>query len=383
MSTIIVLGAGMVGSAMAIDLSHRHCVTLADLHAAPLEAAHQRCPALTTLTLDVTQKAALIEALAPFEVVVCAVPGFLGFETLRTIIEAEKNVVDISFFAENALELDELARTKGVTAIVDCGVAPGMPNILLGYHDKQCTVTDFEYVVGGLPLQRNFPFEYKAPFSPIDVLEEYTRPARFKQGGQLVTRPALSDCEYRTYDSVGTLEAFNSDGLRSLLYTMPHIPNMREKTLRYPRHVEYIKVLQASGFFGTHPISINGQMIRPIDFTAKILFEDWKLQPEEKEFTLMQIDITGTRKDGQCERISYYLLDRYHSDTQTSSMARTTGYTACAAVEAYLAHLIPDQGILPPELIGRRADCYTFILDYLAARGIVYHKTTTILSTDT
>lgn len=374
MASILVLGAGMVGSAMAIDLSHRHTITLADLDPAALTHTQQRAPSIQTLRLDVTQRQQLAALLAPFDLVVCAVPGFLGFETLRTIIEASKPVVDISFFAENALELDALARSKGVTAVVDCGVAPGMPNIVLGYHDQHMTVTDFEYVVGGLPVQRQFPFEYKAPFSPIDVLEEYTRPARFKQGGQLITKPALSDCEYRTYAEVGTLEAFNSDGLRSLLYTLPHIPNMREKTLRYPRHVEYIKVLQASGFFDEQPITIHGTSIRPIDFTAKILFEDWKLQAEEEEFTLMQIDIEGKNADGQRQRITYEVLDRYDAATQTSSMARTTGYTACAAVEAYFRGLIPDIGVLPPERIGRHADCYRFVLNYLAERGIAYRQ---------
>lgn len=364
----------MVGSAIAIDLSHHHTITLADHSSEALARAQQRAATLHPLLLDVTGD--LETVLAPFDLVVCAVPGFLGFATLRKIIEVKKTVVDISFFAENALELDALAKANGVTAVVDCGVAPGMPNIVLGYHDQQLTVTDFEYVVGGLPVQRQFPFEYKAPFSPIDVLEEYTRPARFKQNGQLVTRSALSDCEYRTYPEVGTLEAFNSDGLRSLLYTLPHIPNMREKTLRYPRHVEYIKVLQASGFFNTETIDVNGTSIRPIDFTAKILFEDWKLQPEEEEFTLMQINITGTTPEGTQQRITYDVLDRYDTLTQTSSMARTTGYTACAAVEACLAGLIPDQGILPPEYIGRYEACYHSILTYLKARGIDYRQTT-------
>ena len=207
------------------------------------------------------------------------------------------------------------------------------------------------------------------------MLEEYTRPARFKQGGQLITRPALSDTEYRTYPEIGTLEAFNSDGLRSLLYTLPHIPNMREKTLRYPKHVEYIKVLKASGFFDAQPIVVDGQAIRPIDFTAKILFEDWKLQAEEAEFTLMEIDIKGHLNNGQRQHIRYMVLDRYDVATQTSSMARTTGYTACAAVEAYFEGLVPEVGILPPEYLGRHEACCQFVLSYLAERGIHYEKT--------
>lgn len=374
MAKILVLGAGMVGSAMAIDLAQQHQVTLADLKSSILTAVQKKCSALSLTTLDVTNKRDLAAAVEGFDLVVCAVPGFLGFETLRQLILNKKNVVDISFFAENALELDELAKEQGVTAVVDCGVAPGMGNILLGHHNESMAIHTFECFVGGLPLVKQWPFQYKAPFSPIDVIEEYTRPARYVEQGNILTRPALSDCEYLDFEGVGTLEAFNTDGLRSLLYTMSHIPNLKEKTLRYPNHVEYIKVLKASGFFGEEAITVKGQSIRPIDFTAGILFDNWKLYPEEEELTVMRVQIKGKNAQGEQEEITYNLLDYYSKPTQTSSMARTTGYTATAAVNAFLEGLIPDQGVLPPELIGRHQACFDFILNYLEARDIYYKK---------
>lgn len=374
MAKILVLGAGMVGSAMAIDLAQQHQVTLADLNSSILTAVQKKCSALRLTTLDVTNQRDLAVAVEGFDLVVCAVPGFLGFETLRQLILNKKNVVDISFFAENALELDELAKEQGVTAVVDCGVAPGMGNILLGHHNEWMTIESFECFVGGLPLVKQWPFQYKAPFSPIDVIEEYTRPARYVEHGHIITRPALSDCEYLDFEGVGTLEAFNTDGLRSLLYTMSHIPNLKEKTLRYPNHVEYIKVLKASGFFGEEAITVKGQSIRPIDFTAGILFDNWKLYPEEEELTVMRVQIKGKNAQGEPEEITYNLLDYYSKTTQTSSMARTTGYTATAAVNAFLEGLIPDQGVLPPELIGRHQACFDFILNYLEARNIYYKK---------
>jgi saccharopine dehydrogenase-like NADP-dependent oxidoreductase len=374
MAKLLVLGAGMVGSAMAIDLAQQHQVTLADMNPDVLATVQEKCPTLTTLMLDVTNHEDLAKAVIMPDLVICAVPGFLGFETLRQLILNKKNVVDISFFEQNALELDALAKQHGVTAIVDCGVAPGMGNILLGYYNEQLKIKSFECFVGGLPLVKQWPFQYKAPFSPIDVIEEYTRPARYVEHGNIITRPALSDCEYMDFDGVGTLEAFNTDGLRSLLFTMAHIPNMKEKTLRYPNHVEYIKVLKASGFFNQEPLSIQGQLVKPIDFTARILFDNWKLYPDEEELTVMRVTIKGENEAGVDEEITYNLLDYYSKSTQTSSMARTTGYTATAAVNAFLQGLIPDKGILPPELIGRHSACFDFIVNYLAERNIFYQK---------
>jgi lysine 6-dehydrogenase len=249
MTNIIVLGAGMVGSAMAGDLSNKHCVTIADLSIDRLNHIKEKYSNINILQIDVCDKTNLLDTLTNFDFVVCAVPGFLGFQTIKTVIEAGKNVVDISFFPENALELDTLAKAKGVTAIVDCGVAPGLHNIILGHYNEILKLTDFETLVGGLPKVKKWPFNYKAPFSPIDVIEEYTRPARYVENGNIIIREALTDCEFVNFDKVGTLESFNSDGLRSILFTMPHIKNMKEKTLRYPGHVEYVRVLKDSGFF--------------------------------------------------------------------------------------------------------------------------------------
>ena len=195
MNKIIVLGSGMVGSAMAIDLAKNHKVTSADLSLNSLEKIKVKQPNITTIQIDVTQKEELIQVIQSFDLVICAVPGFLGYQTLQTIIEAKKDVVDISFFPENALELNELAKQNKVTVIVDCGVAPGMGNILSGYHNEHMKITDFECLVGGLPKTKKWPFNYKAPFSPIDVIEEYTRPARYIENSKLIIREALSDVE--------------------------------------------------------------------------------------------------------------------------------------------------------------------------------------------
>ncbi len=374
MYKIIVLGAGMVGSAMAIDLAKNHQVTSADLNLRSLEKIKTKQPNISALQIDVTQTDKLHEIIQPFDLVICAVPGFLGYQTLKTIIEAKKDVVDISFFPENALDLNELAKQNNVTAIVDCGVAPGMGNILLGYHNEQLKITNFECLVGGLPKSKKWPFNYKAPFSPIDVIEEYTRPARYIENSKLVTREALSDVELVDFETIGTLESFNSDGLRSLIHTMPHIPNMKEKTLRYPGHIEYIQVLKKSGFFDTNKIEVHGTKISPLDFTNKILFKEWFLEDNEEEVTVMKITMKGINENGESERVIYNLHDEFCQKTQTSSMARTTGYTATAAAHLILKNLFNEKGVFPPELVGKHKVCFDFVLEYLKDRNVNYVK---------
>lgn len=380
MSKIIVLGAGMVGSAMAIDLTNLHQVTVTDLSRDVLEKAKAKCSDLNILQLDATDKQKLQSTIKQHDLVINAVPGFMGFETLRSIIEAGMNVIDIAFFPENSLELDALAKKHNVTAIVDCGVAPGMDNVILGRYNEIMKLTDFECLVGGLPLTKKWPFCYKAPFSPIDVIEEYTRPARYVEHGEMVVREALTDCEYVEFDKVGTLESFNSDGLRSIIYTMPHIPNMKEKTLRYPGHVEYVRVLKESGFFDMEKIEINGSLVSPLDFTSKLLFNEWKLGDTEEELTVLRVTLKGENSEGQKEEVVYSMHDEYNKDTETSSMARTTGYTATAAANLFLDGLFSEKGVFPPELLGKHKACFDYFLSYLEERDIHYVKSSRLIN---
>lgn len=375
MSNIIVLGAGMVGSAMAIDLAKNHKVTLTDLSKSTLEKIKNKFPQIETQVIDVTQAELLKKTIQPFDLIICAVPGFLGFNTLKNIIEAKKNVIDISFFPENALDLHDLAKQHNVTAIVDCGVAPGMDNLILGYYNEKLQLTDFECLVGGLPKVKKWPFCYKAPFSPIDVIEEYTRPARYVENGKTITKEALTDCEFIEFEDVGTLESFNSDGLRSIIYTMPHIPNMKEKTLRYPGHVEYIKVLKSSGFFNSDKIKVNDKEINPLEVTCAILFNEWKLGETEEELTVMRVTVKGKDENSKEKTVVYHLHDEYCPGTKTSSMARTTGYTATAAANMFLEGLFTEKGVFPPELVGKHEACFNYIVNYLKERNVNYTKT--------
>jgi lysine 6-dehydrogenase len=373
MKKIIILGAGMVGKAMAIDLSKKYKVKSVDIDNDALKFLSSNY-SIETEQVDVTVEKKLSNVIKDFDLVISAVPGFLGFQTIQTVIKNHKNLVDISFLPEDVLGLDNLAKENDVTVIMDCGVAPGMPNIIAGYHNEKMKIEYFEYMVGGLPKVRSFPFEYKAPFSPCDVIEEYTRPARLLENGQIITKPAMSDLELMEFEKVGTLEAFNSDGLRSLIYTLNNIPNMKEKTLRFPGHIQMIQALKAAGFLDYKPLKIREKEVIPFEFTSEVLFNAWKLNPEDEEFTIMKIILSGTEK-GNPKSIIYDLYDAYDQKEKLSSMARTTGFTATAAADMLLNNVFSKKGMFPPELIGKYPECFNYIMDYLKARNVFYKKT--------
>lgn len=375
---IVILGGGRVGGAMARDLAGepRFEITVVDASAEALRRLEGW--GLKTERADLADPAAVGRAVRDHDLVVGAVPGFMGFATLKAVLEADKDVVDISFFDEDPFLLDELARERGRIAIVDCGVAPGCSNLVLGRMAAELDRVDsFVCFVGGLPAERTWPFEFKAVFSPIDVLEEYTRPARFKRHGRMVTLPALTEVEPVDFPGVGTLEAFNTDGLRTLLRTMD-VPSMVEKTMRYPGHADKMRMLRETGFFGTAPLELGGARVRPLDLTARLLFSSWQLGADEEDFTAMRIVIEG-EKEGRRLRRAWDLLDRFDRATGTTSMARTTGYTCTAAVRLVAAGLYDRKGISPPEFVGRDAAAYEFMMRELAARGVVFRETATAL----
>ena len=373
MSKIIVLGAGLVGSVIAIDLAKQHEVTSADVNPESF-LRFENHPEIKSVQADLSNVEKLKQLVKDFDLVVGAVPGFMGYQTMKAVIEAGKNMVDISFMPEDFLQLDGLAKKHKVTVVADIGVAPGMGNIILGYHNKRMHVNSYECLVGGLPVIREWPYEYKAVFSPIDVIEEYTRPARFIQNYEMVTKEALSDPELIYFEGVGTLESWNSDGLRSLMQTMKNVPNMIEKTLRYPGCVEYLRVLRESGFFSYEEIVVNGVKVRPIDVTAKLLFPKWKLKKGEEDFTIMRIVVDGIENGGP-KKYQYNLLDRFDRKTNTISMARTTGYTCAAAANLLLDGGFAQKGVNPPEYVGEAEGNLTYILKYLEERGVAYKRT--------
>jgi len=353
---VVVLGAGRVGKAIAADLSKDFDVTSADINHDALQSLSSRYR-VNVKVVDLGCADSVGEVIHDADLVVSAVPGHMGFKTLKTIIERGKDVVDISFFPEDALDLDELARRHHITAAVDCGLAPGIPDFLAGFFAGQMQIRDFEFVVGGLHFGRTGANQYLPTFSPSDVWEEYSRPARYVQNGKLITMPALSEPELVEFHIAGhdlVLEAFNTDGLRSLITTMDQrIPSMKEKTLRYPGHIAYIKDLQESG--------------RPWTPDA------WKPGDDEDEFTIMRITINGL-ENGVEKKFSYTLFAAYDHETHMSSMSRTTGYTCTAVARLVLDGTYKRAGISPPSYIGESPGSLDRIFAHLRERKIVFER---------
>jgi saccharopine dehydrogenase-like NADP-dependent oxidoreductase len=375
---IAILGAGLVGKAMALDLVSEpgFKVTAIDLKEAPLTELVSA--GAIVIQDDLSQPEIIKQAIKNQDLVLNALPGYLGYQSLRACLEAGRDVVDISFFPENPFELEPLAIQNDLTAVVDCGLAPGLSHMLAGYSqqflDKSLSLIIY---VGGLPAVRKWPFEYKAVFSPLDVIEEYIRPARLKENGQIVTRPALSEPEFVEFKNLGTLEAFNTDGLRTLLHTLD-IPEMKEKTLRYPGHREKMLILREAGFFDSEPLKFNDQEIRPLDFTARIIFSRLSLEPGEEDLTVLRVVVEGEKK-GKPARLTFEVFDRFDQKSGIHSMARTTGYTATMAARALTSGLVKRKGLVAPEFLGSDPEVFPFILNGLKKKGISIQEKLEIL----
>lgn len=376
MPNAIVLGAGMVGSVMAWDLARDDDfnVAIADRSEDALARAKARDPRIETLTLDLSDLDAVKKAIEPFDIVLGAAASHLGYELLRTVIEAGKSYADISFMPEDALDHDELARANGVTCVVDCGVAPGMSNLLCGRAVAALDACDdLEIYVGGLPVERRWPFEYKAGFAPADVIEEYTRPSRIVEGGEVVVREALSEPELMDLPGVGTVEAFNTDGLRSIADTLD-IPNMKEKTLRYPGHIEIMRILRAMGLFSKEPIEVGGQTVVPLEVTQALMFPMWSYEPGEADLTVMRVTGAGIL-DGVATRITWDLLDYYDPATNATSMSRTTAFPCAIFARMIARGELNRPGVAPPELLGHDQALVERVLTELHERGVRYETT--------
>ncbi len=375
---IVVLGCGRVGSAIAKDLAEdrEHTVTVVDRSAQAL-TRFGYADGVVPVRADLGNPDAVRGVIADHDLVIGAVPGALGFQTVKTVIDAGKSIVDISFFPEDPFVLDAPARQAGVTAVIDAGVAPGLSNMVLGHVESEFdSVHRFVCLVGGLPVERTPPWEYRAPFSPADVLEEYTRPARLRRSGETVTLPALSEIESVHFPGVGDLEAFNTDGLRTLLHTTT-VPDLSEKTLRYPGHAQRIGALRDAGLFAAEPVRVGEHEVRPIDLTSRLLFDQWFLAEGERDLTVLRIVVEGRRADEEIRR-QFDLIDYFDDDRQVASMSRTTGYT-CSAVARLVANgTFRRPGIVPPEYIGRDPAAYSAVIETLAARGVTMRYTDTV-----
>jgi saccharopine dehydrogenase-like NADP-dependent oxidoreductase len=367
---VAVLGTGLVGGLIARDLATDDglSVVAVDASADALEKL-EGLERVATRRADLGRPEGIAAAIAGADVVAVAVPGFMGNAVLRAVIAARKPVADISFSPEDPMRLDAEAKAAGVPAVVDIGVAPGLSNVFVGRSVAELdAVDDVLILVGGLPVRRVWPFEYRLVFSLTDVIEEYTRPSRYRENGHEVVREALSDPELVELPRVGTLEAFNTDGLRTLLATID-APNLKEKTLRFPGHIEKMRMLRDAGFFSETPIDVKGRAIAPRAVTEALLHRAWTLPEGDDEFTVLRVVVTG-RAGGSKRTITWDLYDRTDARTRYTSMARTTGFP-CAIVARLLAEgAFTRPGVHPPEILGKDEAVTARILREMKDRGV-------------
>jgi len=367
----------MVGSTMAMDLATDFDVTVADRDPAALADLATRY-GVGIEQADLASPAEIHRLAADHDIVIGALSSRMGLATLRAVIEARRNYVDISFMADDATQLDGLAREHGVTAVVDCGVGPGLSNLTAGYAVEQMSpCRKLEIYVGGLPAVRTWPYGYKAPFAASDVIEEYTRPARIVEKGKIVVREALSEPELIDFPGVGTLEAFNTDGLRSLATTLD-VPDMIEKTMRYPGHIELMRVLRHTGFFSEEPIEVDGAQVVPLALTSKLLFPKWEYADGETDITVMRVIAHGDHA-GRSVRWTWDLHDRRDAVSGCSSMSRTTGFPATIMARMVSGGQFVEPGVHPPEVCGARDGLFDAVVAQLKTRGIDYTFTETVV----
>jgi len=243
--------------------------------------------------------------------------------------------VDISFAPEDLRKLNYIAVKNDARCIIDFGVAPGLSHLLFGYFNSILKkINKYHIFVGGLVDSAPGPWHYRAPFSPTDVIEKYTRPARFIENGKVKTLPALSSIEQIGFKYHGWYEAFLTDGVRTLL-DHTQVDSIVEKTIRPIGYCEKIKLLIDTGFFNNHDCEA-------CEVTKKLLIDAWKMQDADEDKTIMRIDVDGEDRIGLPFKRSYHMCDLH--DGVNTSMARTTGFMCTAGVRLLASDLWPHKG---------------------------------------
>jgi len=371
---ILVLGYGYIGSVVAKDLAE----TMPSVKVVIAGRSRSRAEEVATkigrnnvswIQLDASDHNHIVHTLKEFDLMVGALPGEVGYQSIKACVEAKVNAVDVSFMPENPLILNKDALKAGVTIIPDCGVAPGLSNILVARAvSKLDQVRNAQIMVGGLPEKSIPPLGYTITWSVEGLIDEYMRKAKIVNNGKVTEVEALTGLEKVELPGVGKLEAFWTDGLRTLLHTVKGVENMWEKTLRYPGHIEKIKLLKTLGFFDEKPIQVEGASVYPRQITTKLLERKLK-KPDVPDILTMHVQVDG-KKDGRSIMYSYYMLDRYDKKSKVTAMSRTTGYTTSCVAQLLAKKLITEKGVIPPEKLGKDEKLYKKLIAMLKKRGV-------------
>lgn len=327
---IVVLGGGRQGRVVATELASDYDVTVADVRPLTLNG-------VTCREVDLADPAAIERTVAESDLAVGALPAELGYAAARASIAARRPYVDVAFYPEDAATLHEDAKAAGVAIMPDCGLAPGISNLLVGRALAVRKPRELHIQVGGVAAEPSRPFGYVVTWSLDDLVDEYRRPARIRRGGKVVALPAMSEIEPINIPGVGVLEAFLTDGLRTLLEC--DVPEMTEKTMRWPGHIAAIR-----------PLLEEGTLRRRLETECR----------EGADLVAFRVQVDG-------EVVT--MVDRPRDGL--SAMARTTALTCAAFARLAAEGGVSERGVVPPERIGRDPKAYRFVLDAIAKHGIL------------
>jgi len=279
-------------------------------------------------------------------------------------------MVDVSYMPEDVMTLNRAAVKAKVCVVPDCGMSPGIGSMLVGRAVSKLDQVESVHILnGGLPEKPVPPLGYVITWSVKDLIDMYSRKVNIVREGRVIQVEAMSGLEEITFPGVGKLEAFYTDGLRTLLYTVKGVREMWEKSLRYPGHVKKIKLLKTLGFFDEKPIEVENLQIRPREITAKLLEKRLK-RPETPDIVAMRLEVGGL-KDGRRVMYLYHMLDRYDKKRKVTAMARTTAYTASVVAQLLAEKAIEEKGVVPPERIGMNEKIYKKFMHMMKKRRIL------------
>ena len=334
---MLVLGAGLQGSACAYDLLQNpevKEVRLADLRPDPLAPflAPYSGDRLIPTPLDVRDRDAVLALMREADAVMSAIPYYFNGDLAKLAVEAGTNWTDLGGNTEIVLEqkkLDAEARAKGITVIPDTGLAPGMVNILAQLGIDRLDETDAVRIyVGGLPQHPEGPLKYQIVYSLEGALDYYTTLSFVLRDGKITQMPALSErVDVQFPEPVGTLEAFHTAGGLSTMAQRYEgkIATMEYKTLRYPGHAHIMEAIRELGLLDLEPVDAKGIKIAPRDVAVAAMTPRLR-KPKSPDLVALRVVAEG-KKDGKPKRHVFELVDRADEERGISAMMRTTGYT--------------------------------------------------------
>ncbi len=369
----LIAGAGNIGSIIASEIAKTasNSVIIADINT---ERA-MKIPGISGkknvefVKLDINRADNASRVIDGCDMIIGALPGSIELKLIKLAIDHGKNIVDVSYMNEDPFALDENAKEAGITVVPDLGVAPGLSNMIVGNSIKQLDkVNSVKIMVGGMPENKIPPLDYNLTWSTEGLIDEYTRPANIVENGILKSVEALSGLQTVNFEGIGTLEAFYTDGLRTLLKTVKNVQEMWEKTLRYPGHTEKIRVMRELGYFDKEYVKVDGKDVKPFDLSVK-LFDRHLKKDDVRDLLVMDVTVAGT-KGGESKKIEYSVYDSYDTKNSISAMSRTTAFPPSIIAQILSEKPPEEKGIVPPEILGKDDSLFETTIRKLKEKGV-------------